>query len=51
MTVLLTDCLPSSRRELTIYGGIRTTTQYLIAMLELPEYRENKSPPITLSPN
>jgi acetyl-CoA carboxylase/biotin carboxylase 1 len=28
-------------RELTIYGEIRTTTQYLIKMLELPDYCEN----------
>jgi acetyl-CoA carboxylase/biotin carboxylase 1 len=29
-------------RDLTIYGAIRTTTQYLIAMLELDDYKHNK---------
>ena len=28
-------------RDLTIYGAIRTTTQYLIAMLELEDYKDN----------
>ena len=29
-------------RDLTIYGAIRTTTQYLIKMLELEDYKENR---------